>query len=611
MRKIFYFFILLSVSTSAFAQDWYEKNAGLCVIFASNVWTCVEKARQYYNSGHYEIADKYLRKAEQLTLAAEPFGPKNWPSHWPKNQEALDILRNAPPTAYIYRIFADYAIDRGRPKEAIKYIRIYLDRSYIPDAEYMFKLGNLFESEGLLSQAIATYQELLGCIQSKNFHNNVPSQYSIHQRIRILNAKIEPQVVLVLDMKLQNLPDFLSNVGNIFKEKMAGVDKIYSIVKDQILDKTLSEQKLTRQDILDDLDDRDKIVKILNVKYVLEPSLVNIENMYIFQVRIYRAGNREPVEIYEYRNENFEFLPNYFQRFVFEFQNKKIPEDLLIPENSYRWTYETTDEVISVAVSRIGNSIIVGCRDGKVYLLSQTGRVVRTFKEQDEIVKVAISPDGRYSAWASLDGKICLAEGTRVIYQKKTGNLIRAISIGENGKFWVYAVNEKIYYLDSRGEVFWNQSLPDWVSSLRISQDCSWVGVGTVAGDFFLYNNEGNLAWNRKLGNQIENVRYSRNMEYVSAGLKNNLVYIFSISGNEVVKFSLGDNTRLLTFDQDLIESVIGIWNQWYYFVDRGRKKIWYYSIDKSVKNGDSAVATNFYVLTKGKSLLAYIIDWK
>ncbi|HOK80474.1 MAG TPA: hypothetical protein PK354_06460 [bacterium] len=611
MRKIFCSLVFLALTTATFAQVWYERNVGLRSIFASNVWTCIEKARQYYNSGNYEIADKYLRKAEQLTLVAEPFGPKNWPSHWPRTQEALDILRYASPIAYIYRIFADYAIDRGRSKEAIRYIKMYLDRSYIPDAEYMFKLGNLFESEGLIPQAIAIYQELLGCIQSRNFHNNVPSQYNIQHRIRILNAKIEPQVVLVLDMKLQNLPNFLSNAGNIFKEKMSSIDKVYTVVNDQVLDKILAEQKLTRQDILDDLDERDKVVKILNVRYILEPSLVNIENMYIFQVRVYRAGDREPVEIYEYRNENYEFLPNYFQRFVLEFQDKKIPEELLIPENSYRWAYEATDEVLSIAISRSGNSIVAGCRDGKVYLLSQNGSVRRTFKEQDEIVKVAISPDGLYSAWASLDGKICLAEGTKVIYQKKIGNLVRAISIGENGKFWVYAVNEKIYYLDSKGEVFWNQSLPDWVSSLRISQDCAWVSAGTVSGEFFLYNSEGNLAWSRKLGSQIENIRYSHSIEYVSAGLKNNLVYVFSINGNEIIKFTLGDNVRFLTFDQNLIESVIGIWNQWYYFTDRGRKKIWYYSIDKSVKNGDTAIATNFYVLTKGKSLLAYNVNWK
>jgi len=612
MRNIFCLLVLIALSTNVFAQVWYEKNKELRPIFVSNVWTCIEKAKQYYNAGDHGLADKYLRKAEQLTLAAEPFNPNNWPSHWPRTQEALDVLRNAPPTAYIYRIFADYAIDNARPKEAIKYVRLYLEHSYIPDAKYMFNLGNLLESEGLILQAITTYQELLTRIQARNFHNNAPSQNIIQQRIRILNAKIEPQVILVLDMKLQNLPGFLSNAGAIFKEKLVDMNgKTYIIVKDQILDKTLAEQKLTRQDIIDDLEERDKIVKILNVKYILEPSLVNIENMYIFQVRVYRAGNREPVEIYEYRNENYEFLPNYFQRFVLQFQDKGIPEELLIPENLYRWTYEAADEILSVATSRSGNSIVVGCRDGKIYLLGRNGNVRRTFKEQDEIVKVAISPDGQYSAWASLDGKICLAEGTKVIYQKKPGNLVRAISIGENGKFWVYAVNEKIYYLDSKGEVFWVRSLPDWVNSLRISQDCAWVAAGTVSGEFFLYNNEGNLAWSRKIGSQIENIRYSSGVEYVCAGLKNNLVYIFSISGNEIIKFTLGDEVRLLTFDQDMIESVIGIWNQWYYFADRSRKNIWHYSIDKSVKNGDAAITTNFYVLAKGKNLLVYTVNWK
>ncbi len=391
MRKliVFGFFAWILISENVNGQAWYNGNEHLKTIYPSSVWTCIEKARQHHKAGNHQMEDMYLRKAEQLTLAAEPFNPKNWPSHWPRTQEALDILRYASPSAYIYRIFGDYAAEHARPKEAIKYIRMYLDRSYIPDATYLYKLGSILEAETLYPQAISTYQELLNCIGAKNFHNTPPVISMIQRRVRTLSAKLEPQIVLILDMKLQDLPDFLSNSGQIFKEKISLLDvRNYTVIKDQTLDRTLVEQQLTRRDILEDREERDRIVKLLNVRYILEPSLVKIENQYIFQVRVYRAGDRDPAENFEYKNENYEFIPNYFQRFMLEFQGKQIPDELLIPENSYRWAYETSDEITGLAVSESGNRLIAGCKDGRVYVLNNSGGIRRIFKEQDEIVQV-------------------------------------------------------------------------------------------------------------------------------------------------------------------------------------------------------------------------------
>ncbi|MCM8805621.1 MAG: hypothetical protein NC825_02670 [Candidatus Omnitrophica bacterium] len=603
-------FILNTLTT--FAQSWYEKNAGLKVIYPSNVWTCIEKARQYYNAGNIELADQYLRKAEQLTIAAEPFNPKNWPSHWPRTQEALDIIRYAPPSAYIYRIFADFAIDQNRSKEAVKYIKLYLNRSYIPDASYLYKLGNLLESDSMVVQAISVYQELINCIKTRNFHNDAPQLNTIERKIRILNAQIEPVVILPLDMKIQGLPSFLSDIGNIFKEKLALLDgRKYIVIKDQVLDKLLAEQNLTRQEIIDDFEERERIIKLLNVNYVLEPAIAKIENMYIFQVRVYRSTQREPVETFEYKNENYEFLPNYLQRFVFEFQDKQIPDNLLIPENSYQWAYEASDNIQQVAMSNTGNTIIAGCKDGRVYVFSRKGSVLGAFKENDEIISVAVSPDGHYTSWASIDGKITLADAIKVVFRTSSKNLVRAISIGENGKFWVYAINEKIYYLDNKGEIYWTRSLPDWVNAMEISPDCTRVAAGSTNGDFVVYTDEGNLAWSKKLGSPITRISFSPKMGYIAVGLKNNVVYVFSINGDEVIKFTLGDEVRLLTFNQDLLDSVVGIWNLWYYFLDKSRSKVWFYSVDKSINCAHSATVSNIYALAKGKSLLVYTVVWK
>ncbi len=613
MKKFFIIiagFFLIFLPGICWSQSWYAQNLELKVIFPSNVWTCIEKAKNYQATGNKDLADKFLRKAEELTLAAEPFNPNNWPSHWPKTQECIDIIRYAPPSAYVYRILGDYAAECLRPKEAIRYIKMYLNRCYIPDARYLYKLGNILESEGLYVQAMDTYQELLQCINSRNFHNNPPSLTALQHRIRNLNAKIEPQVMLILDMKIQELPGFLQDVAGIFKENVSLLGKRYLVIKDEMLDKMLEDQKLTRKDIIDDFEERARIIKLLNVKYVLEPSIVKIENVYIFQVRVYKGDQREPVEIYEYKNENYQFLPNYFQRFFLEFQDKQIPDELLIPENQYKWTFETSDQVIDIAVSENGNTVIAGCQDGRVYIFNRQGKLRKTFKESDEIAYVAISPDGNFTSWASLNGRICFAEGSRIIFQSHVNNLVRAISIAENGKFWVYASNEKIFFLDKNGEIFWNRSASDWIQSIKISHDGNWIAAGTITGEIILYNGEGNCVWRKKLDSRVENIRFSPKLEDISVCTKNDIVYVFSIEGGDVFKFTLGNDVRFLSFNQEIIDCLGGIWNWWYYFPDTKREKMWYYSVDKSVRVADSAVVNNFYVLGKGKNILVYTVVW-
>jgi hypothetical protein len=146
---------------------------------------------------------------------------------------------------------------------------------------------------------------------------------------------------------------------------------------------------------------------------------------------------------------------------------------------------------------------------------------------------------------------------------------------------------------------------------MRISADGNWVVAGTTTGQLVLYNGEGNIAWSKNLGSQIENIRFSPEIENISACVKNNIVYVFSISGVETLRFTLGDDVRFLSFNQDILDSVCGIWNRWYYFPDKERKKIWYYQIDKSVRVADSASVVNFYSLGKGKNILTYNVIWK
>jgi len=611
VRKSLCLLFIFSAYVLAGTTAWYERNTNLKKIFAPEVWTCVEKAALADSQGNEALADKFLRKAEQMTFAAEPFGPKNWPSHWPRTQEALDLVRYAPPSAYIERILGDYALQHNRPKEAIRFFQAYQQKCIIPDAAYLVRLAETLEAEKLYPQAIEIYEEILLCLQTKNFHNEPMDTASIPKRIRLLRARLQPMVVLPLDMKTHGIPSFLSDVDHTFKEKLSKIGNSYSVVPDRTLDKALAENMLTRAAIVEDIEERDRIVKVLNVDYIIEPSLIKVENLFVFQVRVYRAGKHEPEETYEYKHENYEFLPNYFDRFVLQFEGKSIPSELLIPGSRYLWSFETADQVASLAVSENGTAIVAGCKNGNVYVFNKNGGLRRTYHQQDEILKVGISPDGGYAGWCGLNGFVTLEHDGKILYRKKIGNLGRGVSIGQNGKFWIYSVNDRIVYLDSRGEVFWERKLSDWVESLRISPDCSLVAVGTSDGSFMVLNNEGNLLWSKTVGNPVVRISFSPAGRYIVTGMKNGIVTVYTNSGEQTLQFTVGDETKFFSYNTDLLLGVSGVWNDWFYFPDNQKKNLWNYSVEQALTSADASIATNLLVVSRGKSVFAYAVRWE
>ncbi|MGD0210105.1 MAG: hypothetical protein ABSC14_03890, partial [Desulfomonilia bacterium] len=142
-------------------------------------------------------------------------------------------------------------------------------------------------------------------------------------------------------------------------------------------------------------------------------------------------------------------------------------------------------------------------------MIKQTFHPIDNSTADSEITCAAVSPDSQYYAWASLNGTIDFATVAGRILHKKVGNEVRGISISKGGKFWVYGLNKSIYYLDKRGEIFWEQDLPDWIENIEISPDASMVGISCSNGSFYIYSNEGNLLWTKNMCSPISRIFFS------------------------------------------------------------------------------------------------------
>ncbi|MCL5408705.1 MAG: WD40 repeat domain-containing protein [Candidatus Omnitrophica bacterium] len=619
MKKIISISFLILFNVALFAQgaDWYYRNKNLSLIFSPAVWQTIRLAHEEQLQGNTKRARQFLSKAEDMTLQAKPFGTQNWPSGWPRTQQALSILKYATPDAYIYRILGDYALDNNRKKQAILFFQKYLEKSIIPDAGYLYKLGRVMTEKKLYSEAISVYQNLQQDILIKDFHGAAPSTWEIDRRIRILKTMIKPREIWILDVKIVNTPPFFSSdINELFKNAIKPVssDKHYKIISQNDINQILQENNFNSTNVINDMNDRIKAIKMLNADYVIEPILYKVENNYVFQVNVYQRTSKIPYETYQYKNKNYEFLPTYFKRFAYDFLGESIPSQYLLPVNHYEWSYtgnKPANWVSSLKMADNGSSIIVGYKNGSVYIFSSSGGIQRTYKSPDEITNVAISPGGRYYAWSSLNGGITFATDSGIILNKKPGNEIAGISISSDGKFWVYALNKKVFYLDKHGVRFWNKKLSDWVENIQISPDASMVGISCYNGSFYLYSDEGNLLWSKNIGSPASRISFYSNGEYISIGAKNNTVFVYNKEGTEITKFISGEKVTLFSHKKESLIADCGVWNKFFYFPSINKKTVWDYILDKNVAFADSNLNADFLIAAKKNSIFAYRITWK
>lgn len=606
MKK--FIFIYLFIILFGQCATWYEKNKELSVIFSDDVWKYIERANYYSNKGNNKNADIYLRKAKEKTENCEPFLPSDWPSGWPRNKESLKYLKYATPTAFIYRIIGDFCLDIGYTKEAIKYFEMYINNSIIPDANYYMLLAEIYEKEGMYSQAMNLYEALIKFIESKNYWGKDYALEFIEKKIKNISFILKKNRIIILLPTYIEIPPFVqSEFFDIFLNEVKNIKNI-NIIPRNDFEKVLNEQKFIEKDI----EDEELAIagKILNVDYVLKPSLTKIINTYILNVDVFSVNKGNWFEHYEYKTDDIKYIPNLIKRFVINFQGLDIPYQLYLPETKFLWSYETDSLITDLKISKNGKRVLVGCDSGSVYLLNEKGELIRNLKMPEKIVKVSIAPTGDYFAFFTLEGKLYFVSiNGKILWIKKTGNYGRGIGISENGKFIVAGVDKNIFYIDRNGEIFWDAILPDFVSSLNIKKDAELVFIGTEKGELFCYKDDGNLNWKKDIKEKIVNIESSEN--YVCMETEKGKIYLFDLEGNEIKNFKVDEEIEFNIFNIELFDLISGKKGNFLYFLSYDKKGLWKYVLKERVTYLSSLPDGKFVFSVEGKNIFTFSIIWK
>lgn len=591
-----------------YGANWYEKNKFLSVVFHRDVWKYIEKANYYTDTGNYKYADIYLRKAKEKTENCEPFNPKNWPNNWPMDKENLKYLKYATPTAFIYRIIGDFCLERGYIKEAIKYFEMYINKSLIPESSYYILLAELYERESLFNQAINLYREMERFIENKNYWGKDYSLEEIEKRIKNLNLSLKKNSIIILTPLYINIPSFLEGeFFDIFLNEVKGIKNI-NVIPRSDFEKVLNEQKFVEKSIEDE--ELSVCGKILNADYVLKPSLTKILDVYVLGVDIFSVNKKNWFEHFEYKTEDIKYIPNLIKRFALNFQGLDITPDLYLPENKFLWSYETDSLIKGLKISSDGKKILVGCESGSVYLLSDKGGLLKYIKFPDKIVNLAISPSGDYFSVFTLEGKLYfLSENGKILWVNKTGNYGRGLDISENGKFLVAGIDKKLFYMDRKGEIFWEVNLPDFISFLNITENSELVFAGTEGGNLYCYKDDGNLNWEKNIKEKIVNIKTKGN--YVCVETEKGRIYLYDVSGSEIKNFKVDEEINLNIYNEEILNLLSGKKGNFMYFLSYDKKSLWKYTLEERISYLSSLPDGKLIVSVEGKNIFAFSIMWK
>lgn len=188
------------------------------------------------------------------------------------------------------------------------------------------------------------------------------------------------------------------------------------------------------------------------------------------------------------------------------------------------WKYKLGG-VLNIAMSENPRYIAVGSYDGNVYIFGEEGNLLWKYLGSDGLFRVVLPSDGSVVAASVNNGDIVLMDKAGTSLWKKRlgdptiGNHALAIDISSDGRFIAAGDDTSVYFLSRDGTLLWNYSIGKYVPSVAISDDGSYVAVGSGNQYVYLFNHDGTLLWKAQTPFPVYSVAISGKGESIAASL--------------------------------------------------------------------------------------------
>jgi len=278
------------------------------------------------------------------------------------------------------------------------------------------------------------------------------------------------------------------------------------------------------------------------------------------------------------------------------------------------WKYSTWEGVNAVSISEDGAYSAAGGNNRIVYLFDRglSGRsYLWRYPLGAAVLDIALSGDGKYLVAGSFDHRVYLFHVGKPapLWSYLTGGDVRSVDISYDGNFLVAGSDDGYLYIfdkDYTGYTFISRFKTEGpIRSVAISRDGYSVAAGSSDGYLYFQDRRKGgevYTWRHKLESKVTSVSITSDGGFIAAGDSSGRIYLFDKghSNNTYLwSYPVGVKSALVSISADG-ELIASGSDEGVYLFDKGFEKnsfLWYLPLDLAV--------TDLEISTDGSSLIA------
>lgn len=185
--------------------------------------------------------------------------------------------------------------------------------------------------------------------------------------------------------------------------------------------------------------------------------------------------------------------------------------------------------------------------------------IVWEYKTDHEIKKVSVSSDGNYivaigdnyDSWRNdvlyvltKNGELLWKINSRELFGSSIGDWMHSVSVSQNATYIVVGSEGTTYLLRRNGSIIWKKEQLEGMNQVSISDDGEYVAIGTYPigiGWVHFFDKNGQELWNFSTVGSVTSISISKNGQYVAVGDYRGYAYLLDVQGNLLWDKKLGE----------------------------------------------------------------------
>jgi len=236
--------------------------------------------------------------------------------------------------------------------------------------------------------------------------------------------------------------------------------------------------------------------------------------------------------------------------------------------NSPVWQYKTDAGVYNIQMSDDNKYVAVGRYDDRLDLVDgNTGKILWHYDVDGGFHALGISADGNHIIGGThcpdRGGYLFSKESNKPVWKKilnEHGSPVWCGTISSDGNYIVFGLDgsnteqaDIFLFNKNSNEPLWAYNMKNWVRSVAISADGSFIVAGTGDKRVLLFNKESNIpVWEYNAEDKVGAVDITPDGKYIAAGTKSKELLLFSKESNTPLwKFKASDWVNWVAISPD------------------------------------------------------------